>query len=626
MTAIFASTPIIPVGQILLSQELIDQAMLDEALAIQKTTHERVGRILLTQGHVSILRLYTAIAQHYRLPFVNLHHTPADSTLQRKEDCNDYIRFKAAPFTKKNNTVVLATSDPSEALMQWAQQRYGDNVDFVITSPYDIYWHIDTHFSEQLDTHSRLNLKNIMPHKSASSVITLSQKLWLAAFVFSFIVAFMYYPIITMLGAFLSLNIFYFSTILLKCQLFLLGKSYHPGKYITADALPTSEVSLPIYTVLIPLHDEAETLPRLLQALDALDYPKSKLDIKLIVEREDYKTIHAIKKLKPHSGYEIIHVPYSLPQTKPKACNYALHFARGKYVTIYDAEDIPDPQQLKKAVYWFSKQPPHVICLQARLNYYNRNHSLLTRLFAIEYAAWFDFMLPGLRRMNIPIPLGGTSNHIHLQKLREIGEWDPYNVTEDADLGIRLALQHYETDMLDSLTAEEAPIKLNVWMNQRVRWIRGYMQTWLVHMRHPLQLMRELDFTAFWGFQFFIGGPCLVFLSAPILWILSGLWFFGAIEFHHPKLVQWVYVISLANLLFGSITHLVFASVIIRRYGWKDMTLALFAFPVYWLLHSAASFKALWQLMVNPHIWEKTPHGQSTISEDEKATVLQHMH
>jgi cellulose synthase/poly-beta-1,6-N-acetylglucosamine synthase-like glycosyltransferase len=466
----------------------------------------------------------------------------------------------------------------------------------------------------------------MLPHKSARNVLIRSQRVYFSLLAGLFAFLLYCFPTAVSLCLLLVINVFYLSTILLKCWLFVIGSRYQPGKRISRDMLATiSEDSLPIYTILVPLHNEVGTIHRLIDALNDIDYPKSKLDIKLIVECDDEATIEAIKKYNPHYGYELIYVPYSLPQTKPKACNYALHFARGKYVTIYDAEDIPDTLQLKKSVYWFSEQPDNVVCLQARLNYYNRNDSLLTRLFSIEYAAWFDFMLPGLRHLHIPIPLGGTSNHIRLDALRELGEWDPYNVTEDADLGIRLALQHYETDLLDSLTSEEAPIRLGTWMNQRTRWIRGYMQTWLVHMRHPLQLMRQLSPTAFWGFQFFVGGPCLVFLSAPVLWSLCVLWFLGIISLEHEAYLPWITPLSLFNLLFGLMAHGLFATIIIRRYRWTKMLGALCMFPLYWLLHSMASFKALWQLVINPHIWEKTPHGLSAVTEEEKIETLRYM-
>lgn len=615
------------VGQIALQHGIITEAQLDDALAIQARSGGRIGHILCAEGHVNALMLYHIVAEHYGLPFVNLHDTAADASLQAPTLLDDFLQLQAVPYARSTDgAICIATCNLRPELEAWAAAHYGEQVEYAITSPLDIYWHLDRHFANALDAQSRERLWQLTPHKSAKRVLSPAQRQGFIMLSFVSIITLFLFPQTSLLWFLLVVNVFYFFTILLKCQLFFSGSTYRPGKTIReADIHRMVEADLPIYTVLIPLHDEAPTIPRLLRALDALDYPKAKLDIKLIVERSDASTIEAIKAAAPHGAYELIYVPYSLPQTKPKACNYALHFARGEYVTIYDAEDIPDPLQLKKAVWWFRKQGGKTACLQARLNYYNRNHSMLTRLFAIEYACWFDFMLPGLRKLDIPIPLGGTSNHLHLPTLRRLGDWDPYNVTEDADLGLRLALAGQRTDTLDSLTAEEAPIVISDWVKQRTRWIRGYMQTWLVHMRHPMQLLRDMPATAFWGFQFFIGGPCLVFLTAPLLWLLSGFWVLDILHVRESALSPWIHGFAAGNLVFGLSAHLVFALVVISRYRWAGMAKALCVFPLYWLLHSYASFRALWQLATNPHLWEKTPHGLSDASDAEKEALLRHM-
>lgn len=613
----------LPLGHILREQNLISATQLEDALAEQARSGERLGRILLAQGAIGPLALYRAVATHYALPFVNLHDTPADTSLQKEEDIADYLHFHAIPHSKEGNITLLATAEPSPELRDWAKQHYGD-YKLVITSPYDLYWHIDRHFSEVLDTHSRLALWNLMPDKSARRVMTPQQKRHMLALTAILCALWLVFPSTLTAILLLVLTLFCFFTLLLKFRLFTSGMLHRRQNKISEEALDElDETTLPIYTVLVPLHDESESLPRLIRALDALDYPKSKLDIKLILERSDEKTATALKALRPRRGYELLYVPYSLPQTKPKACNYALHFARGEYVTIYDAEDDPDPRQLKKAVLTFRRLPESVVCLQARLNYYNRNRGTLPRLFSLEYAMWFDFMLPGLQTLNIPIPLGGTSNHLRLSALRSLGEWDPFNVTEDADLGMRIAMAGYKTAMLDSLTGEEAPASLKPWINQRTRWIRGYMQTWLVHMRDPIALMRTMPAQAFFGFQFFIGGPCLLFLSTPLLWGICIAWVLGGITLPASALSAWILPLAAFNLCFGLITHLYYALHIIARFQWFGMGKALLCFPFYWFLHSYAAYRALWQLCRNPHIWEKTPHGLSTpLAEEEKEQVL----
>jgi glycosyltransferase XagB len=182
----------------------------------------------------------------------------------------------------------------------------------------------------------------------------------------------------------------------------------------------------------------------------------------------------------------VIVVPCGLPQTKPRALNYALCFARGSLLTIYDAEDIPDPRQLRRAAAAFAVLPQDTACLQAELVFDNANENWLTRQFTIEYAMLFGMILPALAAHRLPLPLGGTSNHFRIDALRRAGAWDAYNVTEDADLGIRLARLGFDTDTITSCTYEEANVSLRNWMRQRTRWMKGFLATWLVHMREPL--------------------------------------------------------------------------------------------------------------------------------------------
>jgi len=195
---------------------------------------------------------------------------------------------------------------------------------------------------------------------------------------------------------------------------------------------------LPVYTILVPMYKESSVIRRLIENLEQLDYPKFKLDIRLLVEEDDVEAQELLRSLQLPHHYSIIVVPHSKPKTKPKACNYGLIHAKGEYVVIYDAEDRPEPDQLKKVHLAFTRSPESCCCIQAKLNYYNSEQNILTRWFTQEYSMWFDLLLPGLMQLDIPIPLGGTSNHFKTEILKRLNAWDPYNVTEDADLGIRL--------------------------------------------------------------------------------------------------------------------------------------------------------------------------------------------
>jgi cellulose synthase/poly-beta-1,6-N-acetylglucosamine synthase-like glycosyltransferase len=370
---------------------------------------------------------------------------------------------------------------------------------------------------------------------------------------------------------------------------------------------------LPLYTILVPLYREANVLPQLVSALRALDYPRRKLDIKLILEADDAETIAAAEALALESCFEIIRVPVCAPRTKPKACNYALNFARGEFLVVYDAEDRPEPDQLKKAVAAFRAAPPEIACLQARLNFFNAGENFLTAMFALDYALWFDFLLPGLDRLGVPMPLGGTSNHFRTDALRAIHGWDPYNVTEDADLGIRLSQMGYRVSTLDSTTFEEATNELGNWMRQRSRWLKGYMQTWLVHMRSPSRLLRNAGLKGFFCFQLFIGGTVLTALASPILWALSLLPLVPGIA-PLPDPFAFAIPVPMLGLLIGNSLFTYLAMLGPYRRGWLSLSPYGLAAPFYWLLISLAAYRGAIQLFTMPWHWEKTRHGTSKMT------------
>ncbi len=349
----------------------------------------------------------------------------------------------------------------------------------------------------------------------------------------------------------------------------------------------------------------------LIKSLKKLDYPEDKLDIILLLEENDPETLEAAKRERPPTSWRFLVLPDTQPKTKPKALNYGLQFARGEYLTIYDAEDAPDPDQLKKAVAALRSHPDY-ICFQAALNYYNEKENILTRLFTIEYSGWFDCMLPGLFRTKLPIPLGGTSNHFDIHKLREIGAWDPYNVTEDADLGVRAAVAGYKVGVIDSTTYEESSSEINNWIRQRSRWVKGFMLTFLVHNRHPLKTIKSIGLSQWLSYNLLIGGTPATFLLNPIMWITLVLSLF--LPFGHISAPGALLYISLFNLVAGNTLAILIGLVgVLPRKKFHLMGYALLI-PFYWLLQSIAAYKALWQLITRPHYWEKTEHGISALT------------
>lgn len=390
----------------------------------------------------------------------------------------------------------------------------------------------------------------------------------------------------------------------------LLGSLARPP---TAPASPRrDEASLPVYSVVIALYREASSVAPLMHAIEALDYPAEKLDIILVIESDDRATRHAIERLAPRPHIRIFVAPAIGPRTKPKALNYALPFARGSLTAVFDAEDRPDPGQLRAALAALDTSDDRIACAQAALCIDNPSASLLSRMFAAEYAGQFDAFLPGLAALGLPLPLGGSSNHFRTDILRKVGAWDAYNVTEDADLGFRLARFGYRSVTIASTTYEEAPVNLGAWLRQRTRWMKGWLQTWSVHMRSPLRLWRETGTRGFLAINLIVGGNVLTALAYPALiaellmllvnhrqdWLASIL--FNSQMPLHLTAIGAGYVSTVVIGLLG----------LARRRQLRRGWILLLA-PVYWGLLAIAAWRALWQLLRDPYRWEKTEHGLS---------------
>jgi cellulose synthase/poly-beta-1,6-N-acetylglucosamine synthase-like glycosyltransferase len=379
-----------------------------------------------------------------------------------------------------------------------------------------------------------------------------------------------------------------------------------------AEVAALRDDELPSYTILVPVYKEANVVADLIGNLSQLDYPAEKLEILLLLEPDDTETIEAARAAHPPETMTMLIVPEGGPKTKPKACNVGMFFARGDFLVIYDAEDRPEPDQLKKAVIAFERGGEDLVCVQAALNYWNDDENVLTRMFTLEYSYWFDYMLPGLDTLRLPIPLGGTSNHFRTETLRRLGGWDPYNVTEDADLGIRASALGYRVGVVNSTTFEEANCATGNWIRQRSRWIKGYMQTLLVHLRHPVTLVREAGFRQTAAFALLVGGTPLTFLLVPPLYALFLVSLLVPAATLSSFFPGWVLTVSLFNLLIGN-GLMVYLSMMgaFKRRRYELVPWAMLN-PAYWILHSIAAYKAAWQLMTKPHYWEKTDHGISS--------------
>jgi cellulose synthase/poly-beta-1,6-N-acetylglucosamine synthase-like glycosyltransferase len=375
--------------------------------------------------------------------------------------------------------------------------------------------------------------------------------------------------------------------------------------------LDLPERRLPVYTVIVPLYREAQMVPQLIAALRRLQYPREKLDIKLVVEADDAETRAAVAALGLKVPFEVIVSPLAGPRTKPKALAAALPFARGTLLVVYDAEDVPEPDQLRVALAAFRAGPPELACVQARLAIDNAADNWLTHQYAAEYAGLFDVFLPALADLKLPLPLGGTSNHFHTETLRKIGGWDPFNVTEDADLGMRLARFGCRIGVVASTTWEEAPVRFMPWLRQRTRWFKGWMQTWLVHMRAPSDLRRELDLRGFIALQLLVGGTVFAALVHPffLAFVISDTvtgTFIAPSETAEEIFRKWL---ALTTLVAGYTGSAVLGLVGLYRRKMLGIAWVLVTIPIYWLLLSLAAWRAVIQLVIAPHLWEKTEHG-----------------
>jgi len=609
-------------GEQLASRGLVTETQLGEAVAEQQRTGGRIGEVLVHGGALEEMALLRVLSEQLQLPTIDL--SQYDATQAPRDVFPEPVarRLHVAPIAVDNRNVFIAVSDAlsDDARAEIAQYTRLEIQQFLAPRN-DIDELLRRVHSEEYTQTARSNLRERFPDSSAHLVLNGVQKavLIVAAIV---LIGFLIWQFVgTLVVIFALASIFYTLTSLYKL---LAGFSALEHRY-QLDADPAAlaamdERNLPVYTILIPLFKEAAVIPYLVDGINSLDYPKTKLDVRLLCEEEDDETIDAIMALDLPPHFLPIIVPASNPQTKPKACNYGLLGAKGQFVVIYDAEDRPDPQQLKKSVLMFENIDESIVCIQAKLNFFNQQTNFLTRWFSIEYAMLFDLVLPGLDARKDPIPLGGTSNHIKLDQLVEVGGWDPYNVTEDADLGVRLHQAGYRTTMMDSTTYEEANTEIGSWIRQRSRWIKGYIQTWLVYMRNPFRLASNVGFKGFVSFQLLIGGT-FIFLINPIFWALTTLFALSQAGFIQELFPGWVFYLAAAQLFLGNFVFMYLGLAAAVRRGDDGLAPYALFLPFYWGLMSIAAWKGFIQLFTNPFYWEKTEHGIDLGSSGPAATA-----
>jgi cellulose synthase/poly-beta-1,6-N-acetylglucosamine synthase-like glycosyltransferase len=608
--------PGLRIGEMMVEAGLIAPSQIEIALQKQATWGSKLGDIILAMGWVKPLDFYRVLARQFNLKFVNLLEEPADDSLFQAHEYASYAQHLYLPWQRKDGTLWYATSEPgSQFMLDRTGQR---DIGFVVTSRFDILWELQRVAGPEFSQQAVYELGQTDPEHSASTVVTTQQKYVVSVLLLALAIGLYLAPVATLIVLNAALNLFLCVGFVFRTVLCWLSSDEEVGQVISdKDVTDLRDSDLPPYTILVPMYKEPEVLPILAAALRNMNYPRSKLDIKLVLEENDFETINAAKALALDTTFEIIRVPHSEPKTKPKACNYALRLARGKFLTIYDAEDKPDPDQLKRAVAAFRRGGDKTACVQACLNYYNAEENWLTRMFTLEYSLWFDMFLPALDLLKVPIPLGGTSNHFDTAKLREVGAWDAFNVTEDADLGLRFAAMGYHVGVINSVTYEEANSQLGNWIRQRSRWIKGYIQTWLVNTRHPIRLYREVGFRGFCSLHLFVGASIVSALAYPFMLFPFLLWVLVRSGLLHPFFPPAVLFVSAINLAIGNscLIYLSMLAVAKRKNYW--LLAHTITVPLYWLLQSVAAYKGLYQLIVKPFYWEKTVHGISKFTKSE---------
>jgi cellulose synthase/poly-beta-1,6-N-acetylglucosamine synthase-like glycosyltransferase len=591
-----------------LVDRLVDRATLHRAEALAKKWGVLPHAVMIANGWLSESDYYRALAHASGVPFhddIAPHEVTAPSSLKSPREClaRGLLKSRAHNGAYVFAPERLRPSTVEHVLAQLEPHRIS------LATPQAVRDAVRGHFAKSFATASVDGLYARHPKQSAKEKLALWQRLSLGLLPLAFAGVLYFEDWATLRALSLALTFIFLPAIALRV---FAAYALRYGQGGDARSVPARlpDAELPVYTLLVPLYREANMLAPLTRALSRLDYPAAKLDVKLILEAVDAETIAATRALDLPGNVEVLTVPDLHPRTKPKALNYALPLARGDYLVIYDAEDRPERDQLRKALAAFREGPPNLACLQAKLNPYNAGDNWLTRQFTIEYGALFDGLLPALDRLRLPIPLGGTSNHFRVAALKWLMAWDPFNVTEDADLGTRLTRSGYRCQVLSSTTFEEAPAKFASWLRQRTRWIKGYMQTWLVHMRQPAKLWRELGPAGFLGFQVMVGGTVLTALVHPWFYALAVFDLANNAFLARPALLGLPFwLIASLSLGAGYLASIAVGFLAVKRRGARQLLKQVPLMPLYWLLISGAAYRAIWQFATDRFAWEKTEHG-----------------
>ncbi len=601
-------------GEVLRERGALSEADLAHALDLKAREEARLGDILLANGMVSHADLYDALAFQYSCMIADLGAEPPDVRLIDRLGADFCIRNGVVPWKRAGGATVIICSRPDEfpRLVQNFPAEFGP-VRLAIAAEEDIQNALIA------ARHRALAVK-------AETTVTAAEscRSWnrgrigrlAGALIIALIALFVWSP----LAGFALLTAWGVATLVLNSALKVAAAVIHLKRrkqreptILTQRRAPEIDL-LPTVSILVPLYHEREIAGRLVQRLEQLDYPRELLDICLVVEQDDRTTKATLAAADLPRWMRQITVPRGAVQTKPRAMNFALDFCRGSIIGVYDAEDAPDPDQIRRVVHRFHERGQNVACLQGILDFYNSRTNWLSRCFTVEYATWFRVILPGLERLGFVIPLGGTTLFFRRAALEELGGWDAYNVTEDADLGVRLARHGYRTETLDTVTEEEANCRAWPWVKQRSRWLKGYAMTYGVHMRDPRRLVRDLGWWRFLGVQITFLGSLSQVALAPLLWSFWAL----PLGLAHPLagLMPLPVLLALSALfVLSEIITIGVGLIAVSDAKHRHLRAWVPTLHLYFPLATLAAAKGFWEILTRPFYWDKTRHGLFDLNE-----------
>lgn len=609
--------------------------------ALQRQSHwdAHLSEILKARDWVSAQDLHTLQAQTQDLRQVDLTRTPPSHEAADLLPPKFCLKHNVVPWTRIGKTVILVTGRPHNlATLRAALPPHLQDALFALSAEHAIEEYVTLHHRRSLTNAAEKAVERHESCRSFDFAQSLGMGLSIGVACFLMLMAI---PI-PHLGLYI-LSIWTVATLLATTGLRCVALACHfrptsrapptPGliwSNSTQLVLPAHltrkgrRARLPRISMLVPLYKETAIASALITRLTRLSYPQALLDVVLVLEEKDHLTRDTLSRSRLPRWMHVVEVPSgSGITTKPRALNYALPFCRGDIIGIWDAEDAPAPDQLEHVAHHFAHAPPEVACLQGVLDYYNPYTNWLSRCFAIEYAAWFRLLLPALRRLGFAIPLGGTTLFLRRNVIEKVGGWDSHNVTEDADLGMRLARRGYRTELIPTVTYEEANCQMIAWVRQRSRWLKGYMATYLVHMRSPRRLLKELGARQFIGFQLLFLCTISQFLLAPFLWWLWG----AALGLPHPLSDKvhsdFLIMLTATLVLAGSVNGVIWIVAVHqtnrpRLYPWIPSML------LYFPLATLAAYKGLLEIVMAPFYWDKTTHGKTTEATDHSLSSAKH--